>query len=169
MLVKRKTIYKFSMIMIASILLLSMVTTLPKKSSAASPVITIGYGGAKDVGEKFSTTETVSRKELVSFLEQIKKAEKSDNDLNNIRFTIAGTLVTHPIAKTLKASLSSGLASYVISSLVIDKDLGSKKIQQVLNASTAKKFKVKIRYEKHTRGAWDKWYEAYSSTVAPVK
>jgi len=86
--------------------------------------------------------------------------------LNSIRFGIAATVVTLPLKK-VGLNVTAGGASGLLSYFVINKDLGSAHIQDVLNESTATKFELKIKYVKKTRGAWDVWYEAESVKVTP--
>ncbi|WP_339226774.1 hypothetical protein NSQ77_14640 [Oceanobacillus sp. FSL K6-2867] len=146
------------------ILLVSLTTV---EISAASRVIAIGPGSADDVGYEFKTTETISRSELVEFLDEVKFAESSEDALNTARFSIVSAVITHPITQTLKYSVGASLGSGIISYLMINKDLGSENIQKVLNESTAENFNVTIKYEKGTRDQ-DKWYEATGMSINPA-
>lgn len=138
------------------------------EASATSRTIVIGPGSAKDVGASFNTSETVSRSELVDFLDEVKRAEKDKDVLNSIRFGIASSAVSAPLGASLGVSLGVGGGSGLISSLIIDKDLGSKQIQNTLNKSTAKKFNINIKYVKKSRGQ-DQWYEASDISITQAR
>ncbi|MFB5660423.1 hypothetical protein [Alteribacillus sp. HJP-4] len=146
-------------------LLLVSLTTMD--ASAANRIIPIEPWSAEDIGLNFTTKETVSRSELVDFLDEVKRAEKDADVLNNIRYGIATSAVAHPLTQSLKISMGAGGASGLISSLIINKDLGSNDIQSALNKSTAKNFDIAIKYEQKSRGQ-DKWYEATAISVNPA-
>lgn len=158
---------KILTITIVALLSVSLIGLGLTQTQAMSRILAIGPGGAKDVGSSFTTTETVTRSDLVGFHSEVKKAEKSESFLNSVRYGIVSAAVVHPIAKTVNKSLNLGAASGVISWLITDKGLKSENIQDVLNKSTAKNFNVKINYKKKSRGQ-DNWYEATGMTITPA-
>ncbi|MCP3029480.1 hypothetical protein [Halobacillus sp. A5] len=147
-------------------LLLVFFTTMPV--SALSQILVIGpEPGVDDVGPEFTTTETVSRSEVVDFHDDVEYAEAREDDLNSLRYALASAAVTHPITKSLGKTLTAAGASQIVSSLILNRGLASENIQDVLNSSTANEFDVSIKYEKKTRGQ-DKWYEPAAMSINPA-
>ena len=149
---------KICIIAILSIFSLSVFTS---EASAASSIIQMKGSQANKVGSSFTTTETISRANLVTFLDHVKRAEKDANLMNTARWGIASSVITFPL-KRLGVSVGAGTASSVISFFVINKDLGSKVIQNKLNTSRASKFKIKITYKRYLTRGTDVFYRASS-------
>lgn len=158
---------KILTITIVALLSVSLIGLGLTQTQAMSQILVIGPGGAKDVGSSFTTTETVTRSDLVDFLEDVKYAEDREGDLNDVRFAMASAAVIHPISRAVGAAIGASGGSQIIANLILNRGLSSDNIQDVLNDSTAKNFKISIKYEKGTRGQ-DKWYEATAMSVNPA-
>lgn len=152
---------KICIIAILSIFSLSVFTS---EASAASAIIQMKDYQANKVGSSFTTTETVSRADMVVFLDHVKRAEKDSNLMNTARWGIASSVITFPL-KRLGISVGAGTASSVISFFVINKNLGSKAIENKLYSSTASKFKIKITYKRHLIRGQDVFYRASSVQI----
>ncbi|MEB2300426.1 hypothetical protein LAV72_12450 [Lysinibacillus xylanilyticus] len=159
---------RIQILSIVSILLIASFMYLISEANADAPsrIIVSTVAEAAKIGNEFETTPTITRSELNTFLDEVKRGEQDANLLNSIRFGIAATVVTLPL-KIKGLTITAGGASSLLSFFIINKDLGSSTIQNVLNKSTATKFELKIKYKKKTRGAWDVWYEAQSVQVTP--
>lgn len=95
----------------------------------------------------------------------MKRFEKNKDVEDTGTFSLATSIVLLPAASG--AALPLGAAAGGISTLIIDNNLGSKEIQNALDNSTSKKFKIKIKYQKGSRGQ-DKWYSPVAASVKPA-
>lgn len=163
-----KKMYKknFFILSLLSVFLISSFVYFTPTAHAASGVIVSSTHEAAKIGSSFETTSTLSRSEVNNLLTEVKRLEEDANLMNSIRFGAIGSLVTMPLRR-IGVNVTVGAASGVISYFVINKDFGSATIQNVLNKSTATKFKVKIKYVKKSRGR-DVWYQASTISITPA-
>ncbi|WP_042403497.1 hypothetical protein [Geomicrobium sp. JCM 19037] len=134
-------------------------------SASISTIIPVTGSEHREIGPSFTTSATVLRSDLVDFMEDIQDLERDQDIASSFQFGVASTLVLHPVTR-IGISIPSGGASGVLSTLVINNDLGSRDIQSALNSSTASSFEVTIEYERGNRGQ-DYWYAPSAVSVSP--
>ncbi|MFT0802841.1 hypothetical protein VSK91_15080 [Bacillus swezeyi] len=104
---------------------------------------------AKKIGHTFSTTTTISRKELIKISDYIDNREAG----RNAQLGIATTILTAPLSP--KISIGAGVGVALLSSYV---NTNGKIVSSKLKNSTKKSFKVKITYIYRWAGSNDGYY-----------
>ncbi|MFJ8261057.1 hypothetical protein ACIQ4I_03725 [Rummeliibacillus sp. NPDC094406] len=137
-------------ILIAVLLISSIsIVTVNQTHATTQAVIWEHPSKAKKIGYSFSTTKTISRKEL----NQISKYFDDTETNKIVQAGIATTILTTPLSP--KISISAGLGVTLLTSYV--KTQG-KMVSKKLKESSSKKFKVKISYYYRQTGSNDGYY-----------
>ena len=160
-------IFKHLLSFVAIVALISTIAITPA-NAAPSRVISATYAETQEIGNTMTTSEVVSRSQLQSFYEDVVYAESNRDKLDNFRFSLVSSIITAPL-KSYGLSISAGAGSGILSSFVIENDLGSSEIQNALFDSASQRFLVTITYEKGNRGSSDYWYAATDINVLPYE
>ncbi|EWH21645.1 hypothetical protein [Bacillus haynesii] len=126
-----------SVLVISSLSSLGFITKNDEAKAATRAVIYTTQKKAKKIGYTFSTTKTISRKDLNKISDYLDNNDAS----RNAQLGVVTTILTAPLSPYI--SIGAGLGATLLSSYI---ETNGKLVSSKLKKSSKKTFKVKITY-----------------------